>query len=213
MEEFLNLVIREIDIAGSSNPTRPLPFYFQKVLKKHPSEFLFCSTRFPKNKEEYVRVMEVMDFFKYNVEPKIKALYERNTAARELYCDLLKKRTVNANHHSGEMKGKDPCNFFWATTADALVQISNTANIINVLGLYKYLEGHRPLCIYISKGGSESKSIRVPTTLDSMGDYVFLPSDNRDGYGTTLNLETLEEGAKEILVEKLSFNKKGNTLF
>ncbi len=217
VEEFLNLVITEIGSGGSSKPTSPLPFYFRKVLTKQPLGFLFCSTRLPKIKEKYVRVMDVLDFFEYNVESKIKALYEKNTATSKLYWDLLEKETVNPNHYSGEMKCKEPCNYFWATTENNelynLLQINkisnNTAVIRNILGLYKHKKNARLLCIYIPNAVSILKKVISPTTLDSFGDYVFLPSDNPNGYGTTLNLETLEEGVEEILVEKLRFNKDG----
>ena len=42
-----------------------------------------------------------------------------------------------------------------------------------------------------------------------MGDYAFLPSNDPTGYGWTLNLNTLEQGAKEVFIGKVSFDKGG----
>lgn len=69
------------------------------------------------------------------------------------------------------------------------------------------LKGQRLVRIDIPPDALQGKRLCAPTTLDAGANPVFVPYNDSEGYGRTLNLRAIRRDLKELVVEKIPFTE------
>lgn len=104
--------------------------------------------------------------------------------------------------------------FFWCAAKKVIENVvarhdagQAATTLRDRLGLHPVGKGQRLIRIDIPVNALVSKKLCAPTTLDSGVNPAFIPFNDADGYGRTLNLKTIKRDVKEIVAEEIPFDE------
>ena len=181
------------------------------VITENPKSFDMVGLRIPPNDTLYNLIVKLEDFALFYLDkPRVKKIDESNDPFDEVWNELGK--TITAKHYDGDVKtGRE---FFWCAPEDTIKEIVTSCNpksslaatLRDRLGLNKMKKGQRLILINVPSKALAGKKLCAPTTLDSGLNPVFVPCNDPDGYGRTLNLKTCLRDVREVVVEKIHFD-------
>jgi hypothetical protein len=166
------------------------------------------------------RVMDVKTLFENNINKKVLGWWISEEPLEEWQIEILEEPGISTTIGKGEVKGRSRP-IAWVTKTGSLDEIfdehestSERASIIrNCLGLNHFREGVQLIEVQYHQEIIERTHLKSPMFLDGCysSSYITQPiyrsllSD--DGWGTTVNLETYEEGLPEAVHTPISFGE------
>lgn len=191
---------------------------FLEVLKMFPGRFDQKGTRIPNHCDFYSRIITIRAFIDNNVDIHRLGFpiddWDDITIWESLGKHVKPKHFINTLR-TGRV-------FFWCTKTCNMDDLrcnygNETAELAlearNQLGLAHLGEGLPLVEIIIPSYKLTGKTVRAPTCLDAgFPSNVWVPSDDRNGFGWTLNLSTCEKGLEETVIEELPFERDYNAV-
>jgi hypothetical protein len=180
------------------------------ILKKDTASFDLQGQRAPTITEPYSCIVQLEAFSLHLVNPRVLStvLDEGDNDMDFIWQNL--GTIVTPRFHDKDLKSERE--FFWCLPTAQLDALelayspNKGATIIRTrLGLHKADKGQRFIRIDIPSALLDGKKLCAPTSFDGGANPVFMPSQNPDGYGRTLNLKRIVRDRKELVVEKLPF--------
>jgi hypothetical protein len=178
------------------------------VVANGPSDFDLIGLRHPGRHDDFSTVLTASTFATYNIN-WVELGLELDEGTSDRVWDWLGVFITN-EHYSGELRTIRP--FFWCTLKRSIVAALDerghlaASAIRDFLGLQSIKKGQHLLRIDIPKVKLQDKRVVAPTTLDAGINIVFCPSNDSSGFGWTMNLQSLDEGAQEVVIEQIPFD-------
>lgn len=207
---FRQEVDRLLAAAAAAPDPPPAPMMvIDRVIKNAPALFNLKCTRVPTAPEPYSRVLDAVDFARFNVRRSEIGLEMDENTSLKVWQWL--GTIIDNTHYTGTMETARA--FFWCAPTRSLKRIQDASGagqaateVRNKLGLRHVGEGRHLLRVDLPEYILTGRIVRAPTTLDAGSGVVFAPCDDPMGIGWTLNLITLGKGVEELVVESLPFN-------
>lgn len=211
VEAFRAVVFETDDAMGVDELSIRIQEAFNKVLELNPQVFDLQGTRVPPHLESYFRVMTIGNFVNNNFDYLGLGLDVDESLDDEVWSRIGNTGT-NEFYQNSLRTGR---RFFWGARADVIEGLQRlfgtgdnlATELRNQLGLKGIGENEKILQITVPPEKFESKVVLAPTVLDAgLINFVFVPSDDRAGYGWTLNLSNCQKGLEEVVIEELPFD-------
>ncbi|MCH9647334.1 MAG: hypothetical protein K0U98_03785 [Deltaproteobacteria bacterium] len=174
-----------------------------------PEGYFLQGTRQPRSRHSYCRILDVGSFAHKNLDLASIGLELDEKTATTVWEEI--GSLITEDLYTNDMRTRKP--FFWATPIEDLEKAEPpqgpqtvACSVRNHLGLHHYGEGTHLLRIDVPHEAVKGKKVKAPTCLDAGSYPYFFPTDHKDGYGRTLDLQTKKYGAREAVVETLEFN-------
>lgn len=178
------------------------------ILKSDPGSFEMQGQRTPTDVEGYSCVirLEVLAHYYLRRRSLLTVLDEADDELDYIWDNL--DTIITSRFLTGTLRTEKA--FFWCTPTYELQTIerhgtpdASATAIRTRLGLHLVAQGHRLVRIEIPPEALRGMKVVAPTTLDAGYNPVFIPSNEADGHGRTLNLESYVRDLKELISEPL----------
>lgn len=152
------------------------------------------------------RVMVAADLIANNIDPEECVPIQPYPSETEI---AYLKHRWDAGIATGTMRGTNP--FAWVTKTPALQRARKKPNPADharlILGLFHWKEDERLLEIRYPAKCFTVDDLRLPTSLEGCPSLIFRSRTAPDGWGRTVRLDTLKDGAPEALHRELPFTQ------
>lgn len=179
------------------------------VLLSCNPQFNLCGAGVPDVSDGLVRLMQVNEFFHFNIDTDRLGLDDDDLDDDDFlwtYHDLVDLKP----YYHNTLRGKQ--SFFWAMpTSDFEATVGSSSRpdeLRNRCGLDHFGKGTYILGVHVPPAVASSLASKSPTILDGGTKLVFLPARMADGFGRALHLLSLTAGAREAVVEELTFDTR-----